>query len=124
MAQARPRRAPVSFHADPPVAAPEIHFPAAVAGEQYERYAKSVWAKAQEWLGMHWARASERAVTALDVRQALRSVAANDINRHLHPQEEQLLSEIVHARWAAHDSSSDSAMDASDRRCDEDGEPR
>jgi hypothetical protein len=124
MAPARPRRAPVSFHADPPLAAPEIHFPAAVAGEQYERYAKAVWTKAQQWLAMHWARASERASTAIDVRQTLRSVAANDINRHLHPQEEQLLSEIVHARWAAHDASSSSAVDASDRSCDEDSEPR
>jgi len=124
MARARPRRAPVSFHADPPVAEPEIHFPAAVAGEQYERYAKAVWAQAQQWLAMHWARASERAVTALDVRQTLRSVAANDINRHLHPQEEQLLSEIVHARWAEHDASAGSALNASDRRCDEDAEPR
>jgi hypothetical protein len=45
--------------------------------------------------------ASEHATTALDVRQRLRAVAAVDINRHLHPQEEQLLSEIVHASWAA-----------------------
>jgi len=101
MAPARPRRAPVSFHADPPVAASEIHFPAAVAGEQYERYAKSVWAQANRWLSVHWTTASERATTALDVRQKLRAVAAVDINRHLYPQEEQLLSEIVHASWAA-----------------------
>ena len=105
MARARPRRAPVSFHADPPVAATEIHFPAAVAGEQYERYAKSVWAQAHRWLAVHWSRASERATTALDVRQRLRAVAATDINRHLYPQEEQLLSEIVHAAWAAESSS-------------------
>jgi hypothetical protein len=72
-----------------------------VAGEQYERYAKSVWAQANRWLSSHWARASERATTALDVRQRLRAVAAVDINRHLYPQEEQLLSEIVHASWAA-----------------------
>jgi hypothetical protein len=101
MARARPRRAPVPFHAAPSVAAVEARFPAAVAGEQYERYAKSVWAEANRWLSVHWARAAERATTALDVRQRLRAVAAVDINRHLYPQEEQLLSEIVHASWAA-----------------------
>jgi hypothetical protein len=85
--------------------APEIRFPAAVAGEQYERYAKSVWAQAHRWLALHWPQASERASTALDVRQRLRAVAATDINRHLYPQEEQLLSEIVHASWAAGSSS-------------------
>ena len=105
MAPARPRRAPVSFHADPPVAAPDVHFPAAVTGEQYERYAKAVWAQANRWLSVHWARAAERATTVLDVRQKLRAVAAVDINRHLYPQEEQLLSEIVHASWAASSSS-------------------
>ena len=101
MAQARPRRAPVPFHAAPPLAAAEARFPAAVTGEQYERYAKSVWAQANRWLSIHWTRAAERATTALDVRQRLRAVAAVDINRHLNPQEEQLLSEIVHASWAA-----------------------
>ena len=90
----------------------EIHFPAAVAGEQYERYAKSVWAQAQQWLAVHWSLASERAATELDIRQKLRSVAANDINRHLYPQEEQLLSEIVHASWPAESS------------CSVDSEPR
>ena len=101
MARARPRRAPVPFHAVPPIAAAEARFPAAVAGEQYERYAKSVWTQANRWLSIHWARASEHATTALDVRQRLRAVAAVDINRHLNPQEEQLLSEIVHASWTA-----------------------
>jgi hypothetical protein len=101
MARARPRTAPVPFHAGPTVAPPPVLFPAAVSGEQYERYAKAVWNQANRWLAVHWAHASERATTALDVRQILRSVAATDIHRHLYPQEEQLLSEIVHASWAA-----------------------
>ena len=99
MARARPRGAPVKFHASPPVAPPEILFPAAVAGEQYERYAKSVWAQANQWLAVHWSRASDQATTAIDVRQRLRAIAATDIKRHLYPQEEQLLSAIVHASW-------------------------
>jgi hypothetical protein len=99
MARARPRGAPVKFHASPPVAPPETLFPAAVAGEQYERYAKSVWAQAHQWLSVHWSRASDQATTALDVRQKLRAIAATDIKRHLYAQEEQLLSAMVHASW-------------------------
>jgi hypothetical protein len=102
MARARPRRSPpVVFHATPTPPSQQALFPAAVAGEQYDRYAKSVWAQAQRWLGRHWLRATQAASTALDVRQKLRAVAAKDVNRHLHPQEEQLLSEIVHAAWDA-----------------------
>jgi hypothetical protein len=119
MPPARPRRAPVSFHAEPSAPAPEIHFPAAVAGEQYERYAKSVWTQANRWVAAHWSRASERATTALDVRQKLRAVAAVDINRHLYPQEEQLLSEIVHASWEA-----SASADAPYERCEGEREPR
>jgi hypothetical protein len=55
--------------------------------------------QAHQWLELHWARASDRAATALDVRQKLRAIAARDIKRHLYPQEEQLLSAIVHASW-------------------------
>jgi hypothetical protein len=98
MARARPRGAPVKFHASPPVAPSVALFPAAVAGEQYERYAKSVWTQAHHWVALHWARAAERATTGLDVRQKLRAIAATDIKRHLYPQEEQLLSAIV-ASW-------------------------
>lgn len=102
MARARPRRSPpVVFHATPTPAAQQVLFPAAVAGEQYDRYAKSVWALAQHWLDRHWLRATQAASTALDVRQKLRAIAATDVNRHLHPQEDQLLSEIVHAAWNA-----------------------
>jgi hypothetical protein len=105
MARARPRRSPVVFHATPTstgaLAALPTLFPAAVAGEQYERYAKSVWAQANRWLTSHWADAAATPATALDVRQKLRSVAAADVKRHLYAQEEQLLSEIVHAAWNA-----------------------
>ena len=123
MARARPRRAPVPFHAAPPPAAAEAHFPAAVAGEQYERYAKSVWAQAHRWLS-----AIGRALRSARPRRStsdkrLRAVAAIDINRHLHPQEEQLLSEIVHASWAARVEAR-ARVDDVCRRCDEDSEPR
>jgi hypothetical protein len=99
MARARPHRPPVAFHTNPPTTAPVVMFPGAVSGEQYARYAKSVWAQAHQWLDAHWTDAAATATTALDVRQKLRAVAATDVKRHLHPLEEQLLSEIVHAAW-------------------------
>ena len=99
MARARPRRSPVMQHGavTPPTAA--LLFPRAVPGEQYPRYAKSVWTQAQRWLAAHWTRAVRDATTALDARQKLRAIAAHDVRRHLNAQEEQLLSEIVHAAW-------------------------
>ena len=102
MERARPRRTPVeSLPRTTAPSATKTLFPGAVAGEQYDRYVKSVHTQAQRWLSAHWFRASQDATTAIDVRQKLRAVAAVDINRHLYPQEEQLLSEIVHAAWDA-----------------------
>jgi len=101
MAPARPRRAPIKFHTGPTGLVAVTLFPAAVAGEQYARYAKSVWAQAHRWLEAHWNAANATATTALDARLKLRAIAATDVKRHLHPQEEQLLSEMVHAAWNA-----------------------
>jgi hypothetical protein len=101
MARARPRRVAVKFQSGSVKAVPETRFPAAVAGEQYARYAKSVWTQAHQWLNAHWAHAAQTAASALDARQKLRAIAATNVNRHLYPQEEQLLSEIVHAAWNA-----------------------
>jgi len=98
MPHARPRRPPVA-HTGKPTPAAAVLFPGAVAGEQYARYVKSVWAQAQRWLTRHWPRAAVGATTALDVRLRLRAIAATDVRRHLYSHEEQLLSEIVHAAW-------------------------
>ena len=76
-------------------------FPRAVAGEQYSRYAKSVWAHAQRWLTSHWVQAARGVNSEMDARLKLRALAATDLNRHLNEQEEQLLSEIVQAAWTA-----------------------
>jgi hypothetical protein len=100
MARARPRRSPIGFRTGPTALVAVTLFPAAVAGEQYERYAKAVWAKAHQWVSARWEAAAGPATTALDVRQILRGAAAIDVKRHLYPQEEQLLSEIVHEAWA------------------------
>src|SRR4051812_7047774 len=104
MARARPRRAPIGFRTGPTALVAVTLFPAAVAGEQYERYAKSVWAQAHQWVNARWQSAANTAATALDVRQKLRGAAATDVKRHLYPQEEQLLSEIVHEAWGRRES--------------------
>src|SRR5215216_2054123 len=101
MARARPRRSPIGFQPGAAAPAEPTLFPASVAGEQYARYAKSVWAQAHRWLELHWVRAAHGAGTMLDVRQKLRSIAATDIKRHLYAHEEQLLSDIVQATWDA-----------------------
>jgi hypothetical protein len=101
MPHARPRRPPVGRVATETPTASRILFPGAVSGEQYPRYAKSVWAQAQRWLAKHWSTASIGAGTALDVRLKLRAIAAREIRRHLCTEEEQLLSEIVHAAWTS-----------------------
>jgi ribosomal protein L29 len=75
-------------------------FPRAVAGEQYARYAKSVWTHAQRWLTSHWVHAARGAASEMDARLKLRALAATDLNRHLNEQEEQLLSEIVQLAWS------------------------
>jgi hypothetical protein len=100
MGTARPRRSPlITNRSLTPSAAGPI-FPRAVAGEQYSRYAKSVWTHAQRWLVSHWVHATKGAVTVMDARLKLRALAATDLNRHLNDQEEQLLSEIVQTAWS------------------------
>ncbi len=101
MPHARPRRPPVARGATETPTASKLVFPGAVAGEQYPRYAKSVWAQAQRWLATHWSTATLGAATALDVRLKLRAIAGREIRRHLYSEEEQLLSEIVHAAWTS-----------------------
>jgi hypothetical protein len=101
MGTARQRRSPLATNRSltPPTAGPI--FPRAVAGEQYARYAKSVWAHAQRWLVSHWIHATKGASTVMDARLKLRALAATDLNRHLNDQEEQLLSDIVQTAWSA-----------------------
>ena len=101
MPHARPRRPPVARVATETPTASRLVFPGAVAGEQYPRYVKSVWAQAQRWLVKHWPTAIVGAATALDVRVKLRAIAAREIRRHLYAEEEQLLSEIVHGAWTS-----------------------
>jgi hypothetical protein len=78
---------------------PDLRFPRAVAGEEFDRYARVVYSQAQRWLHRNWHRVTGLDVTMHDARETLRSLAAHDVARRLYPQEEQLLSEVLQAAW-------------------------
>ena len=75
----------------------DTRFPRAVAGEEYERYARAMWAQAQRWIRKHWHRASGLAMD--DARDLLHAVAGIDLARRLYAQEERLLSEVFQGAW-------------------------
>jgi hypothetical protein len=77
----------------------DTRFPRAVAGEEYERYARAMWPQAQRWIRKHWRRVSGGEITMHDARDVLRAVAAIDVSRRLYAQEEQLLSELLQGAW-------------------------
>ena len=79
---------------------PDTRFPRAVAGEEFDRYARVVWHQGQRWLRKHWHRVTGPDVLSMhDARETLRAAAAFDLSRRLYPQEEQLLSEVLHEAW-------------------------
>lgn len=78
---------------------PDSRFPRAVAGEEFDRYARVVWSQAQRFIRRNWYRVTGADVTMHDAREILRSVAAIDVSRRLYPQEEQLLSEVLQEAW-------------------------
>lgn len=79
---------------------PDTRFPRAVPGEAFDRYARVAWHQGQRWMRKHWHRVTGPDVSSMhDAREALRSVAAFDLSRRLYPQEEQLLSEVLHQAW-------------------------
>ena len=76
----------------------DASFPRAVAGEEYDRYARSVWAQGQRWIQEQWSRIGPER-TMHDARDLLRTLAVREVARLLNPQEEQLLGELLHANW-------------------------
>lgn len=79
---------------------PDTRFPRAVAGEEFDRYARVAWRQGQRWLQKHWHRVSGPDILSMhDARETLRSAAAVDLSRRLYPQEEQLLSDVLHEAW-------------------------
>ncbi len=77
----------------------EARFPRAVAGEDYDRYARAVWVQAQRWVDRHWDRVVSFDYSIDEVRDILRQIATIDVARRLYPQEERLLAEIVRHAW-------------------------
>jgi hypothetical protein len=77
----------------------DTRFPRAVAGEEYDRYARAMWPQAQRWIRKHAHRVAGGDVPMEDARDILRSVAGIDLARRLYQQEERLLSEILLSAW-------------------------
>lgn len=73
-------------------------FPRAVAGEDYDRYARAMAKHADQWLDAHLSRLSGTSVDAQELRSRLRTAAVTELRRELHAQEERLLSEILQRR--------------------------
>lgn len=92
----RPTR-PLAFR--PSSSDAEARFPRAVAGEDYDRYARAVWTHAQRWIDRHWDRVVSFDYSVDEVRDILHEIASIDLARRLYPQEERLLAEIVRHAW-------------------------
>lgn len=86
------------FSGAAPEAAHDESFPRAVAGEDYDRYARAMTKHADQWLHVHLARLSGAPLEAQELRDRLRSAAVTELRRELHPQEERLLSEVFQRR--------------------------
>ena len=85
-----------------PVTPLEPRFPRALAGEEFERYAKSKWAHARRWMDSHWVRAVRPEASMHGARESFRVLLAMELGRRPRPQEEQLLGAVLHDTWPAH----------------------
>jgi hypothetical protein len=81
----------------PVTANADSSFPRAVRGEDYSRYAAAMWSQGVRWLS------GEIAIASEDVTHhaytVLRQAAVASVGRELYPQEQQLLSELIHREW-------------------------
>jgi hypothetical protein len=89
---------PRPFRAVAPEPAHDESFPRAVAGEDYDRYARAMARRADEWLVAHLERLHGVAIDADELRSRLRAAATTELRRELYPQEERLLSEVLQRR--------------------------
>ena len=76
-------------------------FPAAVRGEDYDRYARAIWRQGERWFTLRAHQISRDVVGMHESREMLSAAAARELGRSLHPQEERLLSELLHQSWRA-----------------------
>jgi hypothetical protein len=93
------RHQPIAYRPMSGDAPLDTRFPRAVAGEEYDRYARAMWPQAQRWIRKHWRRVSGGSLMMHDAREVLHSVASIDVSRRLYAQEEQLLTELLHSAW-------------------------
>lgn len=93
------RKQPISFRPMASSAPLDTRFPRAVAGEEFERYARAMWPQAQRWIRKHWHRVVGGGLTIDDARDRLRTIATIDLARRLYPQEERLLGELLQGAW-------------------------
>ena len=92
------RTQPIHFRPMASDAPLDTRFPRAVAGEEYERYARAMWPQAQRWIRKHWHRVAS-GLPMDDARDLLHCVAGIDLARRLYAQEERLLSEVIQGAW-------------------------
>lgn len=99
MSAAWRRRQPIAFRPMSVEQPLDDRFPRAVAGEDYERYARAMWPQALRWLRKHLHRVTGAELTLDDARDVLRSIGSFDLARRLYPQEERLLAELLQTNW-------------------------
>jgi hypothetical protein len=75
-------------------------FPPAVAGEDYERYRRSIWRQGERWFFRNTHRIARESIGMHQAHEVLWSVAARDLARGLSPHEERLLGELLQNEWA------------------------
>lgn len=91
---------PIAFRPLSGVAPLDTRFPRAIAGEEYDRYARAMWPQAQRWIRKHWFRVTARSMTPQDAQEMLRCVAGMDLARRLYGQEERLITELLQTAWS------------------------
>jgi hypothetical protein len=89
----------IAYRSTGPDIVPDSRFPRAVAGEEFERYARATWRQAERWFRRNKARVTDPTLTFEHARDILWSVASVDLGRRLYPQEERLLSEMLDFEW-------------------------
>lgn len=92
---------PITFRRTLKAVVAEAGFPAAVAGEDYDRYLRAVRRQGERWFTRSAYRIARASIGMHEAREILWTVAARDLARSLHPQEERLLSELIQHEWSS-----------------------
>ena len=89
----------IAFRASQVVELLPNDFPRAVPGEEYERFARSVWSQSQRWLQRHRHQLIGVKTSIHDARDVLRTILSTEFERPLFDQEERLLGELLQTEW-------------------------